>query len=208
MSKRLIKKITLYGLLVMVTISYSCVKIEHTQKPKKLYSEIVSGNAIVLFRIKPLLKTHKLVSSYDAFFRVKIQSAQGSQVAKIIAPSPESPNEVRRGWMYITLPPGAYSINLINAPPTSFIRSVNELLPSYAVDIPKGQPIVYIGSFKMPCKTYYRGGGSVFPLYEIQAIEGCQSPVDMIDETSEAIDISKTHFNQYGPPAISLAHRK
>jgi hypothetical protein len=40
------------------------------------------------------------------------------------------------------------------------------------------------------------------------SLSDCRSPVDMIDEASEALEISKTYFNQYGPPAISLAQRK
>ena len=203
MSKRLINKISLTVLLVMVTFVHCYAWVEHTKKPKELPSLISSGNAIVLFRIKPVFKMNYYVTTYYTYFRAKIQSVYGGQVAKIMPFTPDPLAEIR-GWLYITLPPGAYSINLM------FSRGLgggDELWPSYTIDIPKGKPIVYIGSFKMQCEGA-RPTGLPIPVAPADTIWSCRSPVDMIDEASEALEISKTYFNQYGPPAISLAQRK
>jgi hypothetical protein len=203
MFKRLIKNITLTIFLVIVTFIQSCAQVEHTKKPKELYSIVSTGNAIILFRIKPIIEGNRSYTGpYYTIFGINIQSARGGQIAKVISPlSPKPPEEVR-GWLYITLPPGAYSMNLIVNP----LIFRDELFPSFTVDIPKGQPMVYIGSFKVHCSIARKF--DIFTLGIWEWISTCQSPVDMMDESTEALEISKTYFNQYGLPAISLAQRK
>ena len=200
MPLRLINKINFSALLIIFVSVISCVQVAQTKRFKDLSILSSTESVIVLFHIKPVIKGKDIyIGPYYTIFRVKIQSIQDGQVAKTIAPlSPNPPDEVL-GWLYITIPPGGYSINLA-------VRGRGELMPSYTVNIPQGKPIVYIGSFKMQCGiTSSASFSSLIPTY---CISSCRSPVDMTDEASEALGISKTFFNQFGPPAISLAQRK
>jgi hypothetical protein len=202
----IIKKTTLACFLVIVAFIQSCahVDIEPTKKPEELSSVISQENIVVLFRVDPTEKTN--FDQATDYFNIKIQAAQGSQPAKIVAPASPSKWADYDCWVYVTLPPGSYFINLMFEPHRGQGQR-KELAPTYAVDIIKSKPIVYIGSFKIDCKSKEFGEVVFIVPGVYHALVEC-SKINVVDESYKALAISHTYFNQYGPPVISLAHKK
>jgi hypothetical protein len=203
----IIKKTTLVCFLVIVAFIQSCahIDIEPSKKMEELSSVISQENIVVLFKIDP---SESEGQSFLAtrYFNIKIQPAQGSQPAKIVAPGSPSLLADYDGWVYVTLPPGSYFINLMFKV-YNRVGQWKELAPTYAVDIIKSKPIVYIGSFKIDCKSQaFSGVVFIVPGIYHRLVE-C-SKINLVDESYKALAISHTYFNQYGPPAISLAHKK
>jgi hypothetical protein len=194
----LVTKVILSGILVMVALIQGCVKIEHTKNLKELHNVVSQENVIVLLRVIPLTSAERYFLSFaKSFFAIKIKDAsQAAKITEFASPTKEAGNE---GWVYVTLPPGNYSINMLfHYDPLSW-GGGRDCLPAYDIEIPNNQPIVYIGSFRSYCKT------SVVQFSTI--LTECQR-VDIKDETNEALSVAKKYFSQWGPPAISLAHKK
>jgi hypothetical protein len=207
----IIKKTTSACFLVIVAFFQSCahVDIEPTKKPEELSSIILQENIVVLFNVYPSEKSEKWgLSLATNYFNIKIQAAQGSQPAKIVAPASPSDFADRDGWMYVTLPPGRYFINLMFKPLTGALQGKwKELTPTYMVDIVKSKPIVYIGSFKIYCRSKETFEVLILVPVVSHWLEEC-SLINLLDESSKALAISHTYFNKYGPPVTNLAHIK
>jgi hypothetical protein len=91
----------------------------------------------------------------------------------------------KEGWRYGALPPGNYFLQ-------AGWSVSNVVSPSFRFEIPKGKPLVYIGSLATDCVEDWKAGKP-----------SCSEP-RIIDETDQARAVAQSSFAQLQVPATEI----
>ncbi len=111
-----------------------------------------------------------------------------------VSPSLESRKE---GWMYLVLKPGTYYLSVF-PPGSKEPRKFDDESPqvsAFRFYVPKGEPIMYIGSLSVSCK-WSRG--------IIGNFIGESSEIAVTDETESAKKVAQASLIKYGQMSTSL----
>ncbi len=139
------------------------------------------------------------LSSWDGGFRLEVAAMDTGEIPRSIVPVSPSPQAGKEGWVYFILDPGNYYLYVI--PPGSFqstssaaadrpgryyrwVKREKIPIPAYWFRIPKGEPIIYLGSLSVSCKK----GGLFGQL--------CEEPseIHISDESELVRKVARSHF--------------
>ena len=166
-------------------------------------SIIDGGKAIVIMRLSASLDGKPMNSAlnyWDGGFGLEAAAMDTGEIPKLIVPVSPSQQARKEGWVYFILAPGNYYLNVIppgrmQSPsavaeegPGRYYRWVNREkipIPAYWFSIPKGKPVVYLGSLSVSCKK----GGLFGNL--------CKEPseIRISDESELAVKVARSNFN-------------
>jgi len=169
---------------------------------KERKSIVEGGKSLVIMRLSASLNGNPMTSAlryWDGGFRLEAAAMDTGEIPRLITPVSPSPQAGKEGWVYFILDPGNYYLYVI--PPGSFqsTSSVPEDMPgmyyrwakkekipfpAYWFRIPRGEPVIYLGSLSVSCKK-----GGIFGNL-------CEEPseIRISDESELAREIARAHF--------------
>jgi len=157
-----------------------------------------NNKALVLMRLDTQFE-NKPVKPFDFdgenLYMLKSASFEGDRKLRNLWPF-RSPSEESRaeGWVYFLLEPGSH---YIYAKPPPFSKDIDAIrnYRTFWLVVPKGQQMVYAGSFTSNCRS--------MRLIFSSAVADCHD-LQIIDESSRARTLAGHAFPEYGTMATSL----
>jgi len=165
-------------------------------------SIIEGGKTLVIMRLSASLNGKPMTSAlshWNGGFGLEVAAMDTGEIPRLIIPVSPSPQAGKDGWVYFILDPGNYYLYVI--PPGSFqstssvaadgpgrfyrwVKREKIPIPAYWFSIPKGEPIIYLGSLSVSCKK----GGLFGNL--------CEEPseIRISDESESARTMAREHF--------------
>lgn len=165
-------------------------------------SIVEGGKSLVIMRLSASLSGKPMTSAlryWDGGFRIEVAAMDTGEIPRSIIPVSPSPQAGKEGWVYFILDPGNYYLYVI--PPGSFQSTSSDAadvpgryyrwgkrekipIPAYWFNIPKGEPVIYLGSLSVSCEK----GGLFGQL--------CQEPseISISDESELARKMAREHF--------------
>ncbi len=188
---------TLLSCLVLVGCTTS-IRMPDSDEVSEIYAD---RKALVMMRIEARFENEPVESfsvNSENFFIMKSADYEGDRKLKNLWPY-RSPSEdaLREGWIYILLNPGSHYL-YIKPPP--FSRELDRIrsYEPYWLTIPKGEQLVYAGSFIAACKSRKQ--------FFSRNVEDC-SGLQILDERDKARAASVRYFPGLGTAAVSLAKK-
>jgi hypothetical protein len=192
--------ISLAALLCLVSCS---AILSGLPSPVERKSIAEGEKSLVILRLSADLEGKPMSSAlnfWDGGFRLEAAEMDTGEVPKTIIPVAPSLQAGKEGWAYFILSPGNYYLYVIppghmQSPssvtadgPGRYYRWVKREkipIPAYWFSIPKGKPVIYLGSLSVSCKK-----GGVFG-------QLCEEPSEICisDETEAARVASGAYFD-------------